>query len=249
MNKNNQYTFLIDWDGTIFIGERPVLGAFDLYSFMKALNARIIYLTNNSSKNSKEYKVILKKHNLWNNNCQIVTSGKVAAWYISQVLKINEIFIIGTDSLIKELKSFGVVSSLDSAKLVLIGFDKTLTYDKIQKGHELICKGLPFYATHDDKVCPCDNFSYVDCGSIIEIFKKSTDIEPVIIGKPYIITKKYLLETCNLNLGTTYLIGDKHETDGKLANDLGIKFYQINSKDNLSYKHVQNEIIRLNNHG
>jgi 4-nitrophenyl phosphatase len=231
MGVYNKLTFLLDWDGTMFNGIQPVEGAKDFFDFLTDMNARIIYLTNNSSRSCEEYETILRESRLWNNNCHVITSGLVSGWYISEILNIKEVFIIGTLSLIMELKKFGIKNTFKEAKLILLGFDKTITYNKIQRGHELIKSGLPFYATHNDKVCPGHNKSYVDCGSFIQIFKASADSQPTIIGKPYKIMQEFLFRKISLNLEFTKLIGDRLETDGKMAEELGVRFYHVNQNN------------------
>jgi HAD superfamily hydrolase (TIGR01450 family) len=240
---NKKPTFLLDWDGTIFWGGRPMKGARDFVSCLLQSGSRVFFLTNNSSRNAYQYEEILKSYGMWNENCHVITSGQVTAWYIREKLGIDEVFIIGTHSLIKEFYSFGINNTLINPQAVVLGFDKKLTYSKIQRGHELICNGTPFIATHDDKRCPLPHKTLVDCGSMIEMFKTSTGINPLIIGKPHDAMCDYVRANV-LNPGNhTFMVGDRHETDGLMAEKLGIEFLFINN-DGITNKGESYESIK-----
>lgn len=68
---------------------------------------------------------------------------------------------------------------------VVLTFDQTFTYQKFCIAHDLIMAGVPFYATHPDKLLPIENGKFhPDIGALIEAFKTSTNRSPTIIGKP-----------------------------------------------------------------
>lgn len=105
----------------------------------------------------------------------------------------------------------------------MLGFDLSLTYEKLKTACSLIRKGLPFIATHPDFNCPTPEGPIPDCGSMIALITASTGISPKIIGKPYpqmieALQAKYGLE----NPETVAMVGDRLYTDIKMANAAGI---------------------------
>ena len=69
-------------------------------------------------------------------------------------------------------------------KVILIGFDTELDFDKMTKTCIMLNKDLPYIATNPDLVCPV-SFGYVpDCGSMAISYRNATGKYPIFIGKP-----------------------------------------------------------------
>ena len=52
---NKIMLFLLDLDGTVYLGDRPIPGAVDFINVLKRRGCRYVFLTNNSSKSLDEY--------------------------------------------------------------------------------------------------------------------------------------------------------------------------------------------------
>ena len=76
---------------------------------------------------------------------------------------------------------------LDDKKpnIVVVGFDTTLTYIKLEKACSFIRNGAIFYATHPDINCPVENGFIPDVGSFCAAISLSTGVTPKIFGKPH----------------------------------------------------------------
>jgi HAD superfamily hydrolase (TIGR01450 family) len=106
---------------------------------------------------------------------------------------------------------------------VVLGFDLTLTYEKLRTACDLIRQGLPFIATHPDFNCPTPEGPIPDCGAMIALITASTGVKPKIIGKPYpemieALRARYGLE----NPATIAMVGDRLYTDLAMAEAAGI---------------------------
>lgn len=89
--------FVLDMDGTVYLGDNPIPGAFDFIRDVENSNDKdFIFFTNNASKVPKIYVEKLKKMGLELGEDKIVTAGDVCAKY----LKINypdaKVFLNGT---------------------------------------------------------------------------------------------------------------------------------------------------------
>jgi NagD protein len=69
--------------------------------------------------------------------------------------------------------------------VVVVGFDRELTYEKLEKAVHFLRRGADFIAANPDKVCPMPQDEVLpDCGSICALLAASTGKEPFYIGKP-----------------------------------------------------------------
>ena len=222
----NKKCFLLDMDGTIYLGNRLIDGADIFLKELQNRNIRYIFLTNNSSKNKNEYLKKLKNMGIDVEIDNIFTSGEATTIYLNKLKKGANIFLLGTKALEDEFINAGFNLIKERGKdidFVVLGFDTTLTYEKIWIACEYIAEGKKFIATHPDFNCPLDGGKFMpDTGSMIELIKASTGKSPLVIGKPnrYIIDA--ILEKYSLKKEDLVIVGDRLYTDIRTGIDNNI---------------------------
>jgi len=132
--------------------------------------------------------------------------------------------VVGTPDLEEQLRMFGFSLVETDAQAVVLGFDLTLTYQKLWLLCDYVRAGLPYYATHPDLNCPLPDGCMPDIGAMIAFVKTSTGREPdAIIGKP----NRIIVEMAARKLGTPIsqlaMIGDRLYTDIALGQTSGIR--------------------------
>ena len=106
---------------------------------------------------------------------------------------------------------------------LVLGFDTTLTYEKLWDAHDLILDGVKYIATNPDFVCPLPgNKTMPDCGSMINLLKTSTGKEPLVIGKPNTLMIDYVSEKTGISRDKMAMMGDRLYTDIKTAHNADI---------------------------
>jgi NagD protein len=123
------------------------------------------------------------------------------------------VYLLGNERLTADCLRGGLCLTEDNPDLILLGFDTTLTYEKITKAANWIAAGLPYYATHPDKNCPMKTGFLPDTGSMIALFEASAGRRPVVLGKPERSTVAYLCERLCCPPGALCFVGDRLETD------------------------------------
>ena len=112
------------------------------------------------------------------------------------------------------LPNMAFISPDRSPDFVVLGFDTTLTYEKIWKLCDLVTAGVPYIATHPDINCPTENGFMPDIGSMIAMVAASTGRQPdVIIGKPYAPIVEALTDKLSLPVNALCMVGDRLYTD------------------------------------
>jgi len=221
--------FLLDLDGTVYLGERVFEGAREFIKLLKENQKDFLFLTNNSSKSSEDYYSKLLKMGFEITKGNIFTSGQAMGIYIKTIHKEEKsprVYVVGTSSLKRELKSMGifVVDSPNyNIDYLVVGFDTQLTYKKLLDACELIRRGVPFLATNPDLVCPLDGGRYIpDCGSICIMLENATKKKPVFVGKPSSIMVDIISNFKKVEKNKIAMIGDRLYTDIKMAKDSGM---------------------------
>ena len=180
----NITNFLLDMDGTLYMGKTPIDGSADFINRLTHHRKSFLLLTNNSSASSMEYIEKLSSMDIHVGTENIFTSSAATILYLQRLNKAGKIFLLATPSVEKEFKQAGLELSDNNPECVVLTFDKSITYKKMERACQLILSGVPFIATHPDVVCPTENLPIPDCGAITQMITAATGISPKVIGKP-----------------------------------------------------------------
>jgi HAD superfamily hydrolase (TIGR01450 family) len=218
--------WFIDLDGTLYLGEGQIIGAADFIGALREKAPFYLY-SNNSSRDKSQYVEKLKAHDINVHESDIIlsTDGMIFALKEKEV---SSVFVLGTVALSERLLREGFIADDTDPDCVVVGYDTELTYKKLQTAAELINKGVPYYASHPDVVCPTSKGPIPDIGSIVAMLETTTGIAPKeVFGKP----KKTMVEHVMQKKGWTpekiVFIGDRIYTDQVMAKNIGAKFVLV----------------------
>lgn len=215
--------FLLDMDGTIYLGEQLFDGAREFIDLLNRQGRRYMFLTNNSSRNGQQYVEKFARLGLSIPREMILTSGEVTAMYVQRQKPDPRVFVVGTQALKDEFHDRGFLLTEERPDYAILGFDTTLTYDKMWKLCDLVRAGIPYIATHPDLNCPTETGFMPDIGAMIAFVKASTDREPdLIVGKPNALFAQQAAEQIGIPLAEMCMIGDRLYTDIALGATAGI---------------------------
>ncbi|MCD6288860.1 MAG: HAD-IIA family hydrolase [Anaerolineae bacterium] len=215
--------FVLDMDGTLYLGDTLLPGAAELLAWLTERGVPFLYLTNNSSKDAMAYVRKLQRLGLPAEPDRVLTSGAATTGWLQAHHPDARLFVLGTPSLQAEFRAAGFAIVDDSPDLVVLGFDMTLTYDRLAQACTFIRQGTPWIATHPDINCPVPGGFIPDAGAIAAAIVASTGVEPrVVIGKP----NPYIFKEALARLGTlpeaTAMVGDRLYTDIAGARGAGL---------------------------
>ena len=218
--------FLLDMDGTIYLGSRLFEGTIPFLNRIRERGCRAVFLTNNSSASPLAYAEKLNGMGIDAGIGDIFTSGDAAAITLTkQFGHPPAVYLLGTPALADHLAGYGIraVNGTDTPPdCVLLGFDKTLTYERLETACRLISAGFPYYATHPDLVCPVEGGFIPDAGAMMALIRAATGRSPVVFGKPERTMADAASERYGLSPETTAMVGDRLSTDIRFANQAGV---------------------------
>ena len=225
-NLKNKRLFLFDMDGTIYLDNELFDGTLELLDFIKKSGGRYMFLTNNSSKDCTAY--VEKLHSLGINAVKedFFTSVDTAVLFLNEQCKGKKLYVFGTKSFKRQLVeegNFKVTDILsDDIDGLIIGNDTELTFQKLEDACILLNRGVEYYATNPDWVCPTW-YGYVpDCGSVCEMLFRATGRRPKFIGKPQPEMALLAMEKTGFKPEETAVMGDRLYTDIACGVNAGI---------------------------
>lgn len=206
--------FLLDMDGTFYLGDRLLPGAMDFIELLRERGIPFLFLTNNSSKSQLEYVEKLARFGLELPPEQVFTSGEATARFVLKRNLGRRVFLVGTPALEQEFCRHGFELVDTAPDVSVLGFDTTLTYKKLWKLCDFCREGVPYIATHPDLNCPTETGFMPDIGAMIECVATSTGRRPdVIVGKPYAPMVEALEAKLHIPREHLAMVGDRLYTD------------------------------------
>jgi 4-nitrophenyl phosphatase/NagD protein len=206
--------FLFDLDGTVYLGDQLLPGAADIISYLEQQNKPYYFLTNNSSRSRNDYAAKLRKYGLDVTGQRVFSSGMATAIYLQKQNPGARIFLVGTPSLEAEFKGYGFQLVNENPDYLVLGFDTTLTYEKIWKFSDFIREGRPYIATHPDINCPTPDGFMPDIGAMMAMIKSSTGREAdLVVGKPNPPMVEAIVELTGFQPEQLTMVGDRLYTD------------------------------------
>ena len=206
--------FLLDMDGTFYLGDRLIDGSLSFIDRVQETGRDFLFLTNNSSHNAAFYVERLHRMGLDVPRSKVLTSGEATCEVISEKYPAKRAYVLGNEYLIEEFHDAGIPVDDANPEIAVIGFDTTLTYEKMRKICDLVRAGLPYIATHPDFNCPTENGFMPDIGAIIAFIEASTGRRPdLIVGKPNTGIVEAAVRRTHIAPARMAMVGDRLYTD------------------------------------
>ena len=225
-NLRKKTVYLLDMDGTIYLGDELIDGSKKFLETIKKKGKRYIFLTNNSSKSKQAYVHKLNNLGIQASEEEVFTSGEATTTYLKKEKVGAKVYLLGTKALEEEFKREGFILEKERHKnidYVVLGFDTTLTYEKLWAACEYISEGVEYIATHPDFNCPLPNDKFMpDAGAMAALIQASTGKTPKVIGKPNKEVVESIASKYGLKKEDMVIVGDRLYTDIKTGENAGI---------------------------
>ena len=215
--------FILDMDGTIYLGN-------ELFPFTKEFLKKVedtgreyFFFTNNSSKSQQAYIEKLEKVGIKIAKKQMMISSHVIIKYLKEHYEGKSIYVVGTPSLIQEFKYFDMNLTEEDPDIVVLGFDTSLTYEKLSKACHYIRNGCTYFGINPDWNCPMEGGRFIpDCGSMAKLIEASTGKFPEFFGKPSKHTLDYMIKETGYEPEEIAIVGDRLYTDIAVADQSNV---------------------------
>ncbi|MCE4628622.1 MAG: HAD-IIA family hydrolase [Desulfurococcales archaeon] len=217
---------IVDLDGVVWRGGAPIMDNVEPLSSLLAGGAKIVFLTNNSTRTRERYAEILSR--LLGAPVRpedVVTSGYSASEWLRKSRGCARVLVVGEHGLVSELSRacHKPLTPPDwrDADAVVVGLDRGVCYRGLAAAHRAILGGALFIATNTDRNFPVEEGTEPGAGAIVALLRESTGREPDFdAGKPGGWILELALE--KLGGGPALVVGDRVDTDMEMARRHGL---------------------------
>jgi arabinose operon protein AraL len=207
--------WLLDLDGTVYRGAALVPGADAAIAGLRRAGRRVAFLSNKPLDTRADYAAKLTRLGIPTEADDVINSSLVLARHLARLDPGAPVFVIGEPPLLGELRAHGLEVRADArVRWVVIAFDRTFDYAKLNTALQAVRGGAGLIATNADRTCPTEEGEIPDCAGMIAAVEAVTGrrVETV-VGKPSPIILDVALARLGVPAADCVIVGDRIETD------------------------------------
>ncbi|MDP6627880.1 MAG: HAD-IIA family hydrolase [Methanopyri archaeon] len=202
---------IVDIDGVVYRGNTPLPGAIDAINMLSE-RLKVLFLTNNSTRSRAQYCERLSSMGIEMERCSVLNSSRATALHLSSS-GIQSALVIGESGLVDELVLEGIQIVDREAEAVVVGLDRSFSYEKMAAGLREILGGATFVATNPDPTIPEEGGLLPGNGAQVAALQRASGVEPLVVGKPERIIMDIALDELGTSPEHILTIGDRLDTD------------------------------------
>jgi NagD protein len=226
--------FVFDLDGTLYLGDHALPGAVETLAALRKGGKRVVFISNKPLEPGRVYAEKLTRLGIPAAPEDVITSARVLGQALASDYPGLRSYVVGEETLKTELRSYGIEVIPETAQdpfevidpagieAVIVAFDRTLDYRKLNTAYQALVSGARFFATNADRTCPMPGGAIPDAGATLAALEHMTGRRPELVGgKPSPLMLRIAAEILQLPPERCLLAGDRIETDMRMAQQAG----------------------------
>jgi NagD protein len=211
--KRDIHSYLMDMDGVLVREEQAIPGADAFIARLREREIPFLLLTNNSIYTPRDLSARLRAHGIDIGEENLWTSALATARFLDDQRPRGTAFVVGEAGLITALHQAGYTMTENNPEYVVLGENRTLSFEQITVATRLISNGARFIATNPDATGPSMLGPIPATGSVAALITEATGVKPYFVGKPNPLMMRSALNAIHAHSETTAMIGDRMDTD------------------------------------
>lgn len=211
--------YLLDLDGVIYRGKLRLPGAREFVEWADASGRKILYLSNNSLQTQEEVADRLARLDMPAPRGRVLTAGYAAVRHVAALFPGGRVFVLGLPSVEQMVRDAGLQvvwrDEVDGPPpdVVLVGLDRSLTYERLTRGLKAILAGARFISVNRDPRLPVEDGFEAGTGSIAAALEYASGVTPEIVGKPAPGIALEAMRELGVTPDETLMVGDGLDLD------------------------------------
>lgn len=206
---------LIDLDGVVYRGHEAVEYAPESLAVARRGGMRLIYVTNNASREPQSVADQLTEHEIPTDAAEVMTSAQAAATLLRTRLEPGaRVYVVGAAGLLTAVREMGFVvveGAEDRPDAVVQGFGPHVGWTELSEAAYAIAAGAWHVATNLDLSIPTARGIAPGNGSLVRAVQAATGVTPDSAGKPASTMYDMVVESQGAE--RPLVIGDRLDTD------------------------------------
>jgi HAD superfamily hydrolase (TIGR01450 family) len=216
--------WFLDRDGTLTLAERKLPAVDAFLARLRERGRTIRVATNNSSKSRRRHWENFRRIGLDLREDEVLVSldAALAAFRASGTRRLH---LVANGEVTEFVRGEGFDPDASDPEAILLTYDTELTYGKLTALVALLRRGVPFFATHTDIVCPTPEGPVPDIGTTLRTLAMTLGEEcrPLrTFGKPSPDFVRPVLDALGLTFEDAVIVGDRLYTDIAAAAGTGM---------------------------
>jgi glycerol-1-phosphatase len=181
--------FVIDLDGVVWVGDRPVQGAAETIGELRRRGKRVLFVTNDPRSSREEYAARLTEHGVPSARDDVLTSGAATAEVAARATAGGaRAVVVGSPALKREVQAAGL-SVVDGeagrgAEVVIVGGHDGFDYRELRIAASAAREGATLYATGRDATFPMPDGPWPATGALVAAIETASGARAIAVGKP-----------------------------------------------------------------
>lgn len=224
--------FLFDLDGVFYKGKesRVKIGGAKAIGALRARGKKLFILTNNSTDAASTVHRRLLEFDIPVKEEEVLTSGLLTAQYLREKHGAVRYFLVGEDGLDSELKRLGHRRVEGAgADFVVVGLDRSVTYEKLDAAARAARGGARIVATHASRLYMYKTGPAMATGPLVKAIEYASSRRALVIGKPSALMFRIALQRAGCPKQEAVMVGDQVDTDIAGAAKSGIDAVLVTS--------------------
>jgi HAD superfamily hydrolase (TIGR01450 family) len=206
---------LLDLDGVVYLGGRPIPGAADSLKAAADRGMKLAYVTNNASRTPHAIAAQLQAMGVPATATDIVTSAQAAAHLLAGRLPPGApVLVVGGSGLRLAVRERGlrpVTAAAERPAAVVQGYAPDITYGLLAEAMLAITAGAWYVLSNADPTLPTPRGAQPGNGSLAQVLIHATGRRPVVAGKPEPPLHAESVE--RVGAKNPLVVGDRLDTD------------------------------------
>jgi len=225
--------FLIDLDGTIYVGDRLIPGAKEFIHKLRERNVPHAFVTNITSRPRSQVLSRIQRKGLEIEAEQVLTAPIATKQYLDRNA-IGPCYFLTRPTLIEDF--VGHPQNEDDAEAVVVGdMGPTVTFQHLNRAFRLLLDGAKFVTMSRSKSFREADGMSLDAGAFVALLEYASERGAVVTGKPSQEFFQSGLDLIGLQANEVAMIGDDLTTDVRGAQECGVRGFLVLSGKTRQY--------------
>jgi HAD superfamily hydrolase (TIGR01458 family) len=215
---------LLDVDGVLHISGKPISGAAEAVSRLRAAGHRLRFVTNSTTRPRAELAADLRAMGIEIADDELQTTADSAA----RLLAGRRVLALTMPEIVPDLEGIELVG--EGAEAVLIGgadegpeSNRVFSYMNLARAFAELQAGAELFALHKNRWWQTQRGPLLDSGAFVAGLEYAADVEATVIGKPTAAYFDAALAALDAEPGMTWMVGDDVESDLVGASACGLR--------------------------
>jgi phospholysine phosphohistidine inorganic pyrophosphate phosphatase len=215
--------FLIDLDGTVYVGDQLVPGARDALLALEASGIPFRYITNTTRRSLTDIVNGLREFGLPATPEHVFTAAGAAVQWLSRA-RVRTIALYVPDAAQEDFRMFDIADA-DVEAVVLGDMGSAWTFELLNRAFHQVLSGAQIVALQKNRYWRTPEGLVLDAGPFVAALEYATESRAIVVGKPNAEFFELAAGTLPRTATPVAVVGDDVETDvmgAKAAGLLGV---------------------------